>query len=48
MTQAQQALKTPATTKLAVDVQFFTRSTIYRFTDGSVLTQNMYGPSYAA
>lgn len=47
MTQAQQALQAPALTSSAVDAQFFTRATVYRFADGSVLTQNMYGPSYA-
>jgi hypothetical protein len=31
-----------------VNAQFFTRSTIYVFEDGSTLTLNMYGTSYAA
>ena len=47
MNLAQQALTNHALTSQAVDTQFFTRSTVYRFADGSVLTQNMYGPSYA-
>jgi hypothetical protein len=48
MNQAQQALKNADLRNDAVDVQFFTRSTVYRFADGSKLTVNMYGPSYAA
>ena len=48
MNQAQQALKNANLRDSAVTVQFFTRSTVYSFSDGSKLTVNMYGPSYAA
>lgn len=47
-TIAQAALTDIALRDKAVDVHFFTRSTIYNFADGSRLTVNMYGPSYAA
>lgn len=48
MNIARQALTNYELRNTAVDVQFFTRSTIYRFADDSCLTVNMYGPSYAA
>ena len=48
MNQAQQALKNASLRDGAVTVQFFTRSTVYSFSDGSKLTVNMYGTSYAA
>ena len=53
MSIAQKALENLATqsmhtvTAFAVDCQFFTRSTVYRFRDDSMLTINMYGKSYA-
>ena len=48
MNSAQQALLDAGLRDSAVTVQFFTRSTVYSFADGSKLTVNMYGPSYAA
>ena len=48
MNTAKQALINPDLLIFATDVQFFNRSTVYSFADGSKLTVNMYGPSYAA
>lgn len=49
MTIAQQALNNHAIADAqAIRVQFFTRCSIYDFADGSRLTLNLYGPSYAA
>lgn len=36
-----------AADKAAVRVQFFTRNTVYEFSDGSILYLQMYGSSYA-
>lgn len=47
MTLAQQVLTNSSICDQATNVQFFTRSTVYDFADGSRLTVNMYGRSYA-
>ena len=51
MSLAQQALQSPVwppqVLSQATGTQFFARSTVYAFTDGSELTVNMYSPSHA-
>lgn len=47
MSLAQRALEMPSWREEAIAVQFHTRSVIYEFEDGSVLTLNLYGSSYA-
>lgn len=47
MSLAQQALENFELVKLAISTQFFTRSSVYDFADGSSLTVNMFSRSWA-